>query len=212
MGTAPSTPKSVLPTDVLYNQSLKLPLAHTSFCFKPAPQLALYHSGNTCTPHRPTRSTTHVSSPPSLTLSCSSPSPSPIPRPQDEDVGRDDVIGLVSFTLAKARESGSDRIQAPVVSKKSKKQHGFVSIALKWTPNNAMKAAAPAPQHCAAAPMYMVAPPVGAPGAYYAAPPPMPMYPGAPAPVAYYAAPPPYGMPMQPSGHPPAGAPPPAQR
>ncbi|KAG2439059.1 hypothetical protein HYH02_006586 [Chlamydomonas schloesseri] len=109
---------------------------------------------------------------------------------KDEDVGKDDVIGTATFSLAKARESGTDRIQAAVVSKKSRKQRGFLSIALSWEPNKALKsggahaAAAPMPQqHYQHAPPAMVYAAAPAP-AYYAMGPPPP-------PAAYYAAPPP---------------------
>ncbi|PNW76447.1 hypothetical protein CHLRE_11g467594v5 [Chlamydomonas reinhardtii] len=107
---------------------------------------------------------------------------------KDEDVGKDDLIGTCTFSLAKARESGSDRIQAPVVSKKSRKQRGFLSIALSWEPNKALKsndnaAAAHAPHHQQQ--HYQHPPPM----AYAAAPP--PAYYAAPPAPAYYAAPPP---------------------
>ncbi len=124
------------------------------------------------------------------------------PPPQDEDTfSRDDVIGVANFSLAKAREMGSDRVQVPVASKKSKKQHGFLAVTLKWTPNTANKAqaaaAAPAVHHAlppqpypyAPYPAYYAAPPP--PAAYYA-PPPAAYY---PPPQAYYAAPPPPAAP-----------------
>ncbi len=132
------------------------------------------------------------------------PLPSDPPPPQDEDTfSRDDVIGVANFSLAKARETGSDRVQVPVASKKSKKQHGFLAVTLKWTPNTANKAqaaaAAPAVHHAlppqpypyAPYPAYYAAPPP--PAAYYA-PPPAAYY---PPPQAYYAAPPPPAAPAQ---------------
>lgn len=83
---------------------------------------------------------------------------------------RDDTIGIATVSLAKAREAGSDQLQVPVLSKKSKKQHGFLSLTLKWTPNSALRPAAPLqPQ----------------PQPVYYAPPPPPQQPQAPAPLFY---------------------------
>ncbi|KAG2432135.1 hypothetical protein HXX76_009061 [Chlamydomonas incerta] len=128
---------------------------------------------------------------------------------KDEDVGRDDLIGNATFSLAKARESGADRIQAGVVSKKSRKQRGFLSIALSWAPNKALK---PTVTTQPAAPHYHYMPHAAPQPAYYAAPPayaaaappagyythaPTPMYAAAPPPAAAYAA---YGAPPPPAG------------
>ncbi|PNW76446.1 hypothetical protein CHLRE_11g467593v5 [Chlamydomonas reinhardtii] len=110
---------------------------------------------------------------------------------KDEDVGKDDLIGTCTFSLAKARESGSDRIQAPVVSKKSRKQRGFLSIALSWEPNKALK---PTVTTQPAAPHYHYMPHAALQPAYYAAPPvyaapatPMAYYPSPAPPAGYYA-------------------------
>ncbi|KAG2432134.1 hypothetical protein HXX76_009060 [Chlamydomonas incerta] len=137
---------------------------------------------------------------------------------KDEDVGRDDLIGTATFSLAKARESGADRIQAGVVSKKSRKQRGFLSIVLSWAPNKALKsdgahAAAPLPQHhqhyqhppamvyaAVPAPAYYAVPAAPPAAAYYAAPPPpAAYYPAAypPAPGAYPPQPYPGAVPVQ---------------
>ncbi|KAG2439068.1 hypothetical protein HYH02_006595 [Chlamydomonas schloesseri] len=148
---------------------------------------------------------------------------------KDEDVGKDDVIGTATFSLAKARESGTDRIQAAVVSKKSRKQRGFLSIALSWEPNKALKPSVatqpaaphfhymphhhPAPQH-----VYYTAAPAPPPAGYYAAPAapapgPAAYYAAAPAPAPVYAAPPQpaaapaaYGAPVAAYGHQPQPA------
>eukprot|EP00195_Chlamydomonas_chlamydogama_P003503 CAMPEP_0202920082 /NCGR_PEP_ID=MMETSP1392-20130828/76672_1 /ASSEMBLY_ACC=CAM_ASM_000868 /TAXON_ID=225041 /ORGANISM="Chlamydomonas chlamydogama, Strain SAG 11-48b" /LENGTH=203 /DNA_ID=CAMNT_0049613563 /DNA_START=565 /DNA_END=1176 /DNA_ORIENTATION=+ len=111
----------------------------------------------------------------------------------EDDTSRDDTIGSGTFTLARARERGTDRIQVPMMSK-SGKQHGFISINLVFTRNSAIRPqAAPAPYPAYAAPpppTYYAAPP---PPAYYAAPPPygaMPPYGAAPPPAPYYGAPP----------------------
>lgn len=60
----------------------------------------------------------------------------------DEDtLTRDDTIGTARVSLVKARESGADHVQAPVlVSAKSSKQRGFISVRLKYIPNQALKA------------------------------------------------------------------------
>lgn len=131
---------------------------------------------------------------------------------KDEDVGKDDLIGSVMISLAKAREAGSDTLQAPVVSKKSRKQHGFASVQLKWAPNDALKPAAPQqpmqPQvvymQQPMQPQYYAAPP---PGMYAAYPPQPAAYPGYP-PQAYLPAPgmayPPQQYAPQPGGMAPA--------
>ena len=111
---------------------------------------------------------------------------------KDEDVGKDDLIGTCTFSLAKARESGSDRIQAAVVSKKSRKQRGFLSIALTWEPNKALK---PTVTTQPAAPHYHYMPHAAPLPAYYAAPP-------------AYAAPPVYAAPATPMAYYPSPAPP----
>ncbi|GLC51851.1 hypothetical protein PLESTB_000555400 [Pleodorina starrii] len=54
---------------------------------------------------------------------------------KDEDVGRDDFIGSATFSLARARQTGHDRQEVPVFGPKSRKQQGFVSVALKWAPH-----------------------------------------------------------------------------
>ena len=61
---------------------------------------------------------------------------------RDEDVGKDDLIGHCQISLAKARSYGSDKVQAPVMSK-SGKQHGFVQVSLGFSKNSAIGA----PQH-----------------------------------------------------------------
>jgi hypothetical protein len=116
----------------------------------------------------------------------------------------DDRIGSVIGDLAKARASGSDRQQLPVVSRKSGKQHGLVSVSLRFEPQvKAPAAAAPAAQPAqAVAPqqppvtvVYAGPPPaMSAPSYSYPAPPPPAYY---PAPQYGYAAapPPPYGQP-----------------
>ena len=68
-------------------------------------------------------------------------------------------------------------MQTPVQSRKSKKQHGFVSVLLKWTPNGALKPVSA--QHMAPAAQYAMPPP-HQPMMYYAAPPPAMYYAAAP--------------------------------
>lgn len=46
---------------------------------------------------------------------------------KDEDVSGDDTIGTCRVDLARTRTYGSDKVQAPVMSK-SGKQHGFVQV------------------------------------------------------------------------------------
>ncbi|KXZ54157.1 hypothetical protein GPECTOR_5g255 [Gonium pectorale] len=120
---------------------------------------------------------------------------------KDEDVGRDDHIGSATFSLAKAREAGTDRINVPVLSKKSRKQHGFIAVALSWAPNKNLRPAAAAHQPYMTMPAPYMMPPSGhhmpymAPTPYmqpyYAAPPPSAPPAGCfPPPMQYYAAPP----------------------
>lgn len=40
-----------------------------------------------------------------------------------------------SFSIAQTREQGTDRQQVPVLSVKTRKQHGFISVAMKFVPN-----------------------------------------------------------------------------
>eukprot|EP00195_Chlamydomonas_chlamydogama_P003395 CAMPEP_0202915720 /NCGR_PEP_ID=MMETSP1392-20130828/66461_1 /ASSEMBLY_ACC=CAM_ASM_000868 /TAXON_ID=225041 /ORGANISM="Chlamydomonas chlamydogama, Strain SAG 11-48b" /LENGTH=240 /DNA_ID=CAMNT_0049607859 /DNA_START=105 /DNA_END=827 /DNA_ORIENTATION=+ len=124
---------------------------------------------------------------------------------KDEDtLGRDDIIGSATFTLAKAREQGSARLQVPMMSKKGK-QHGFISVYLVYSTNSSMKEATQAssePLH--AMPPY--APAYYSPGAPPAAHVPVPSPPHhifmAPPAAAYY--PPPYAAAPMPhyAGHP----------
>ncbi|GLI70690.1 hypothetical protein VaNZ11_015630 [Volvox africanus] len=53
----------------------------------------------------------------------------------DEDLGRDDLIGNATFSFLRARHAGNDRQEVAVFSPKSRRQHGFVSVSLKWTPH-----------------------------------------------------------------------------
>ncbi|EFJ44060.1 hypothetical protein VOLCADRAFT_95761 [Volvox carteri f. nagariensis] len=61
---------------------------------------------------------------------------------KDQDVGRDDLLGTASFSLARARQKGSDRQEVAVFSKKSRKQHGYVLVTLKWAPHGAQAGSA----------------------------------------------------------------------
>ncbi|GIL42548.1 hypothetical protein Vafri_505, partial [Volvox africanus] len=55
---------------------------------------------------------------------------------KDEDLGRrDDLIGNATFSFSRARYAGNDRQEVAVFSPKSRRQHGFVSVSLKWTPH-----------------------------------------------------------------------------
>uniref|UniRef100_A0A7S2QT99 C2 domain-containing protein n=1 Tax=Chlamydomonas chlamydogama TaxID=225041 RepID=A0A7S2QT99_9CHLO len=128
----------------------------------------------------------------------------------DEDtLSRDDLIGQGTFTLAKVRERGTDRLQVPMLTKKNK-QHGFISINLTYTPNTTLRPQqAYAPYvHPAYGPVsapYGVPPPAyaPAPSAYFAPPA------FAPAPSAHFAPPAPAYAPA-PSAHYPSAAPAPA--
>ncbi|KAG2493723.1 hypothetical protein HYH03_008236 [Edaphochlamys debaryana] len=151
----------------------------------------------------------------------------------DEDtLARDDLIGTAQVSLATVRRQGQDTVQAPVSSgKKAHKQKGFIQVALRFTPNSALKAqqqvtyAGAYPQqapavYAAPAPYYAPYPPAQggytpAPSFAYGAPP--PAYPSAynPAPSFAYGAPPPYapapsfayGAPPPPYGAPPPPSP-----
>lgn len=126
----------------------------------------------------------------------------------DADVGRDDLIGTATVSLARAREQGSDSVQAPVVCKHSRKQHGFVAVNLRWMPNDALRPGAShhgygayyqqqpaAPQQLAACNSYAyyAANGYAPPAPYHAAPAAAYSYPytsaPAPAPAAYPAYP-----------------------
>lgn len=122
----------------------------------------------------------------------------------DDNVGKDDIIGTAVVQLARAREHGSDTIQAPVYTK-SHKQHGFVSVRLQFAKNSALKSGG----HGAPPPGYPGAVPPGYPPAHGAAPPGYPAPFGAPsAPPAPYPQPQPQGFGAPPPGH---GYPPPQQ-
>jgi Ca2+-dependent lipid-binding protein len=68
----------------------------------------------------------------------------------DEDnLCRDDLIGECLVSFSKARESGKDDLQVPVISKKQK-QRGFISVKIQFIPNRVLKpqlsaSAAPTP-------------------------------------------------------------------
>ncbi|GIL82511.1 hypothetical protein Vretimale_11938 [Volvox reticuliferus] len=57
---------------------------------------------------------------------------------KDEDLGRDDLIGNASFSFSRARHVGNDRQEVAVFRPKSRKQHGFVSVSLKWSPHRVL--------------------------------------------------------------------------
>ncbi|GAX80957.1 hypothetical protein CEUSTIGMA_g8392.t1 [Chlamydomonas eustigma] len=57
---------------------------------------------------------------------------------RDEDVAGSDTIGHATVSLAKARTSGSDCLQAPVMSK-SGKQHGFIQVTMAFTKNSSLQ-------------------------------------------------------------------------
>lgn len=128
----------------------------------------------------------------------------------DEDtLSRDDFLGSCSISFARARALGADTMEAPVISKHSHKQRGFVSVTLKWMPNSALRPAGGCYGHGYAAPM-MAAP--AQPHAQYlpaspysVAPPPAYPYGAAPPAFAGYAAGPPAGYypsaPAQPPAH-----------
>jgi hypothetical protein len=124
----------------------------------------------------------------------------------DEDtLTKDDVIGECMVSLARAREQGRDSVQVPVVSSRSKKQRGFVSVSLKFHTNASLK---PAQQHPAQPqqPQYY-AHAAYAHAAHHPAPAPYGYaYPPAPAP--YAPAPYPYGAPPAPYSYPSYGMPP----
>lgn len=131
----------------------------------------------------------------------------------DEDtMSRDDLIGIATVSLAKVREHGSDKMAAPVMTKKGK-QHGFVHITLAFKSNSTLRPAGAHPQ------MHpqMMQPPYGyAPAPYPMAPgyapQPYPGYAPAPGMAPQYGMPPPqYGMPPPQYGMPPPqyGMPPP---
>ncbi|KAG2439050.1 hypothetical protein HYH02_006578 [Chlamydomonas schloesseri] len=54
---------------------------------------------------------------------------------EEKLMGRDASLGSATVSLARARQAGSDRIQAPVISPHHHKQHGIVSLLLQWQRN-----------------------------------------------------------------------------
>lgn len=54
---------------------------------------------------------------------------------KDEDLISDEFIGHGTGDLSRVRQTGADRQQVPMLSKKSGKQHGFVCVSLQFTPN-----------------------------------------------------------------------------
>ena len=120
---------------------------------------------------------------------------------QDENIGRDEYIGSCTFSLARAREAGSEHVEVPVMSKRSQKQHGLISVTLNWVPNvpGVIMASAPRPNYYARAPQptYMAAPqpmyaPPSQPPMYMQAPQ-QAVYMAAPSPAVYFEADRPYG-------------------
>ncbi|KXZ48798.1 hypothetical protein GPECTOR_25g382 [Gonium pectorale] len=118
----------------------------------------------------------------------------------DEDtVVRDDLIGTCSVSLARVREQGVDRVQAPLTAgKKAQRQEGFVALALSFTPNSRLRPGA-------AGYGAYGAPPYGAPAPAYGYPPAMAPCAscghGAAAAAPYYAPPPPQAYAQPPYGH-----------
>ena len=55
-----------------------------------------------------------------------------------EAFSADDELGSASISLAKARIHHEDKLQAPVIRPKSRKQKGYVSITLQFEPNDAL--------------------------------------------------------------------------
>eukprot|EP00798_Chlamydomonas_sp_ICE-L_P031352 gene31352-6508_t len=55
-----------------------------------------------------------------------------------EAFSADDELGSASISLAKARIHLEDKLQAPVIRPKSRKQKGYVSITLQFEPNDAL--------------------------------------------------------------------------
>lgn len=96
---------------------------------------------------------------------------------KDEDnLTRDDLIGTVTLSLARAREQGSDSLKAPVIMP-NKKQHGFLSVTLKWASNDALRVQHPqimpaaAYQNCGYLPAQPAMPYAPMPSAHYQQPP-----------------------------------------
>lgn len=51
----------------------------------------------------------------------------------DEEMGKDEALGTASLTFSRARETGSDAVEVPLISKQGKQQ-GFISIKMHFTP------------------------------------------------------------------------------